>query len=188
VIAAPRQRLPIVEVASATPVVGAADEIPLHRHVREPLATLRVVKNAARQLAGADVPGRHRAVSPPCFPRHSPRGRTGPAARPPGDNVHQPLPGCSCAFVGQWTSLREDSYAYDSAPKVSGLARSRRHIATVSIGEYLLENGPGCHWCAVCDIWQRSCDRSETRLRAIRVETRTPPRPSGNGRPDNSGR
>ena len=25
-------------------------------------------------------------------------------------------------------------------------------IATVSIGEYLLENGPGCHWCAVCDI------------------------------------
>ena len=65
--------------------------------------------------------------------------------------LYQPLPRCT-AFVGQWASLRENSHAYDSAPKVLRLVRKRCLIDPISIGEYLLENGSGGHWCAVCDI------------------------------------
>jgi hypothetical protein len=65
--------------------------------------------------------------------------------------LYQPFPRCT-AFVGQWTSLRENSYAFDSAAKASRLAWRHRLVDPVSIGEYILENGPGGHWCAVCDI------------------------------------
>ena len=87
-------------------------------------------------------PATPQSLSRPWSGPADPGGARGPGAVRAGEPApqrgrqvampYQPLPRCT-AFVGQWTSLRANSYACDSGPKVPSLAGKRCLIATVSM-------------------------------------------------------